>query len=647
MTYALGVDLGTTYTAAAVSRDGRPEMVTLGERTPSVPSVVFVGGDEEILVGQAAERRGVSDPDRVAREFKRRFGDPTPLVLGESAYSVERLSARLLRWVHGTVAEREGEKPSRVTVTHPANWGPVRQELFEQVLQIAELEAPLLLPEPVAAAIQHAGHRQLAAGTALAVYDLGGGTFDAAVVVAGDEGKFAIVGEPGGIEHLGGIDFDAAVLAHVVSFTNGAADQLDPDDPVAAAALAQLQSACVSAKEALSSDTEVQIPVLLPNWQGNVRLTRSEFEQMIRPAIEDSTQALLRVVSSAAMEPDELDGVLLVGGSSRIPLVSQLVRYAVPAEVVSTDPEHAIALGAARHADLAAGGVSAHDPARKVIPFPRRQSVAPVDETDDGAGAQEESALIEPTPAPAPTPLPVPRRTRRSARRFGGAAAACALAALAVAAWSPGGGPMAPEPAAGAVQVAGVDPNVSTPKIALAQPIPVRARGEGRPTAELSFGVLGIPLGGSNSVRLDRNGQAELNATSARWIIPGPVDAKLELTDGDSTSEYGFAVARNGSGWLTLPAGALLVLVLAVAAFAESFLGTVRRTGEAGLATLAGMALVGLGFGLAVVLGAWVAGIAAPSIASVALGAALGATAGVMSAIALKLRRQERMRKPA
>ena len=124
MSYELGVDLGTTYTAAAVHRAGEVRMVDLGTRSAPIPSVVFLAADETILAGEAASRRGATDPGRVAREFKRRIGDPTPLLLGGSPYSAEALSARLLEWVIAQVTAAEGGPPASVAVTHPANWGP-------------------------------------------------------------------------------------------------------------------------------------------------------------------------------------------------------------------------------------------------------------------------------------------------------------------------------------------------------------------------------------------------------------------------------------------------------------------------------------------------------------------------------------------
>ncbi|MDD9370936.1 MAG: Hsp70 family protein, partial [Acidimicrobiales bacterium] len=347
MAYYLGIDLGTTYTAAAAEREGVVEALTLGNRTASVPSVVFLRDDGEILVGETATRRATSDPGRVAREFKRRVGDPTPIILGGTPYAAEMLMARLLRWSVDRVREQQGEDPRAIGLTHPANWGPYKLDLFTQAVRQVDLDAALLLAEPVAAAPFYASQRSLAADSVVAVYDLGGGTFDAAVVRRNAQG-FEMVGTPEGMERLGGIDFDEAVFAHVRSAVGDALDRLDPEEPAAQAAVARLRQECIDAKEALSSDTDVSIPVLLPGLQTEVRLTRSEFEAMIRPAISETIVALRRALRSASVKPDEISAVLLVGGSSRIPLVAQMVGAELGRPIaIDAHPKDAIAFGAA------------------------------------------------------------------------------------------------------------------------------------------------------------------------------------------------------------------------------------------------------------------------------------------------------------
>ncbi|HEV7760889.1 MAG TPA: Hsp70 family protein, partial [Acidimicrobiales bacterium] len=365
MTYTLGIDLGTTYSAAAVTSAGAAEIFSLSQRATVVPSVVFVAESGEVLVGDAALRRGASDPERLCREFKRRIGDSAPLVVGGTPFSAEALTGRLLAWIVRAVAEQRGGSPERIVLSYPANWGVFKQERLAQAMRIADLSD--LLPsdgfgtvsEPEAAAISYASTERVPVGEVIAVYDLGGGTFDAAVLRK-TPGGFEVLGSPEGIERLGGIDIDEAVYAHVRRSLGDAIDQLDPDDAGSARAVARLRTECIEAKEALSSDTEVSIPVLLPNLSTEVRITRGELEAMVRPVLGDSVAALRRAIASAGLTPDAVDRVLLVGGSSRMPLVAELVTEALGRPFfVDAHPKHAVALGAA----LSASPPSATAPA--------------------------------------------------------------------------------------------------------------------------------------------------------------------------------------------------------------------------------------------------------------------------------------------
>ncbi|MGH8921029.1 MAG: Hsp70 family protein, partial [Actinomycetes bacterium] len=341
--YALGVDVGTSFTAAAIWRGdgpGKPEAVALGSRMPSVPSVLFLGADGSVVVGEAAQRRALTDPDRVVREFKRRIGDDTPLLVGGQPYAAHDLAAMMVRWVVDRVTEREGAAPDRIAVTHPAGWGPYKKELLSRALGAVGLDALTFLAEPEAAAVSYAAQERVEAGTTIAVYDLGGGTFDAAVVRKTGAGSFALLGSACGLQQLGGADFDEAVFTHVQAGTTTQWDALDIEDPSVLSGLARLRRECIEAKEALSADTEVSIPVLLPGVSAHVRLVRSEFEEMIRPALEDTVDSLSRAIRSADLSSAELGAVLLVGGSSRMPLVTQLVSAALGCPVVvDADPK--------------------------------------------------------------------------------------------------------------------------------------------------------------------------------------------------------------------------------------------------------------------------------------------------------------------
>jgi molecular chaperone DnaK len=346
--YTVGIDVGTTFTAAAICREGQAEVVTLGDRGDVIPSIAFLREDDVLLVGHAAERRAVSDATRVARAFKRRIGDDVPLSLGGRAHSAEALTAAIVRWVVDLVAAREGGMPGRTVLTLPAGWRDHRRDLLLGAAAEAGVPEPELLAEPVAAAIHYSDRHTLPPGATVGIYDLGGGTFDATIVRRVDEG-FEIVGRPLGDDRLGGIDLDALVWDHVGAVVG--AHTLRPDgdpSPVQLRALAQVRAAAVDAKEALSYDTQAVVPVTLPGLMTEVRITRTEFEEMARPALLRTVDVFSRTCEAAHLAPTELHAVLLVGGSSRIPMIGQLIGHELGARVVyDAHPKLATCLGAA------------------------------------------------------------------------------------------------------------------------------------------------------------------------------------------------------------------------------------------------------------------------------------------------------------
>jgi molecular chaperone DnaK len=375
MAYHLGVDLGTTFTAAAASSGGAPSMVGLGNRALQIPSVLYLHPDGSVLVGEAAELRSGSDPARSVREFKRRIGDPVPILVGGRPFSAQALSARLLRWVVDKSTEQLGEPPLDVTLTYPANWAQFKVDLLRQVAVLADLESVRACSEPEAAALQYASRAHVAPGDRIAVYDLGGGTFDVCVLEKTDIG-FRILGRPEGIEHLGGIDFDEALFRRVVEQLPAAALEAESDDDAGQlAALGRLRRDCVEAKEALSTDVEAVVPVVLPQLQTSVRLTRGEFEDIIRPALEDTIGATRRALRSAAIDPAQLRALVLVGGSSRIPLIAELLGNTFRCPIaVDTHPKNDVAAGAARAGALPQGAMTLVSPTERAAPLTGRMT---------------------------------------------------------------------------------------------------------------------------------------------------------------------------------------------------------------------------------------------------------------------------------
>ena len=348
MGYSLAIDLGTSFVAAAVADDRGLEMFGLGDGSLVAPAAVYIRDDGGLVTGDAAARRAVSNPDRVAREIKRNLGNPTPVMLGGAPYAVSDLLGALLQDVLVRVADRQGAKPERRRADPPGQLGAVPARRCSRTWPGPPGSTdPLYMTEPEAAAAHFASTRPLGEGDVLAVYDLGGGTFDATVLRRTAHG-FEIVGTPEGIERLGGADFDEAIFGHVNYLAGGALTELDHSDPRTVVALARLRQDCTLAKEALSVDVEATIPVFLPNRHFDVTLTRGELEGMIRAPIESTIGTLDRVLRAAQVDRTTLVAVLLVGGSSRIPLVAQMVSEAFGRPtVVGAHPKHSVALGAA------------------------------------------------------------------------------------------------------------------------------------------------------------------------------------------------------------------------------------------------------------------------------------------------------------
>ncbi len=362
--WVLAIDFGTSYTVAAVKVDDRPpEVIEVGgERR--IPSVVLVDGDNDILVGRPADDLAVTHPGNALRAIKNRLGDPTPVILGGRPYQVVNLVAALLRDAYTQVLQQMGEPPAQVRLTHPATWSQPRLNRLLEAAAKAGLPRPVLVPEPVAAALSFAAEVGVDEGQHIVVYDLGGGTFDTAVVARVD-GELTIVGRPIGDQNIGGELFDELLVNHI-------GEQLDPevwdsiligDDMLWQQVGVALRNEARKAKEALSSHPYVNVIVPLPTaglWQ--TRLTRDTFDELVRPFVAETITLLRRCVDEAGVEATELAGISLVGGSSRSPIVEQMVKEAYPEVPVSRrgDPKAAVAAGATR----ATGSVVMDAPAR-------------------------------------------------------------------------------------------------------------------------------------------------------------------------------------------------------------------------------------------------------------------------------------------
>lgn len=362
---ALAVDFGTSNTVAALGVDGgAPRLVTI-DGSPLVPSSVFLTDDGTLAVGRDADRQARIDPSRYEPNPKRRIDDGT-LLLGTQAIPVTTVIAEVLGRVTSEVRRQLGGNPDQVRLTHPARWGQRRKETLVTAARQAGLaDDPVLVPEPVAAATHFAtlSGSGLSAGQALAVYDLGGGTFDIAVVRRSGNG-YEVLAEAG-LPDLGGLDFDHAIVEHIgrTHAENVDAEAwrrlLMPTDAASRRLARALATDVRDGKEALSRYPHVDIA--LPPPFTDVHLTRTEYEDLIRPNLSRSIDLMRRTITEAGFEPTQLAGVYLVGGSSRIPLVARLIQEGLGVTPTTLDqPETSVVTGAlylgVGHAQPAAQG---------------------------------------------------------------------------------------------------------------------------------------------------------------------------------------------------------------------------------------------------------------------------------------------------
>ncbi|PKW15192.1 Hsp70 family protein [Saccharopolyspora spinosa] len=347
----LSVDLGTSNTVAVLSAHGRPPRVVEVDGSATMPSAVFATEDGGIIVGRDAERRARLDPSRFEPNPKHRVDEST-LLLGENVITVtDALAAVLHRVAEETTRQLGGAQPDEVRLTHPAQWGTVRRNVLLSAARLAGFSCNLVLvPEPVAAAAHFASFpdRTLGAGQALAVYDLGAGTFDCAIVGATQNG-FAVLAEDG-LADLGGLDVDQALLEHVGRQVSNKDPQrwqrlLRPESTGDRRAQRALREDVRAAKEALSRHPQTEVP--MPEPFDDVLVTRAELEALVRPSMLRSVELLAAVLRSNGMRPENLVGVYLVGGSSRLPLVASLIGEQLRIVPTTLDqPETAVALGA-------------------------------------------------------------------------------------------------------------------------------------------------------------------------------------------------------------------------------------------------------------------------------------------------------------
>lgn len=367
MPYVLGIDLGCTRTSAAVLRGtGAPVPVLLGEHAASVPTALFVDANGAIYYGDTASARGLGEPDRMLRQFLGRIGDDVPMIgpaaEGTRAYRPHLLAGAMAAWVVARVTEREGDAPQAVSLTVPTAWGVHKRDLLRRGLATYGLPDAVLVDESESAVRVGAHAMGLRTGDTVAVVDLGGTTFKVAVVtIQADRPPTVLVSKT--LPGLGGVDFDDALLTHVLAQLPGCADRYQED--YAAAAL--LRAACVQAKEQLSTDREVAVDL------GNrtiVPVRRTDFEALARKPLARALTALDQTLTRAGIPAKDLTCVLLCGGSANIPTVARTLSMHLGGVSLARDADPALtAAGGAAFSLRATPGTFCHaapktDPAR-------------------------------------------------------------------------------------------------------------------------------------------------------------------------------------------------------------------------------------------------------------------------------------------
>ncbi len=344
----LAIDFGTSSTVGVLSIYGRGTQVVEIDGSVTMSSAIYADKDGTIFVGRDAERRARLDPSRFEANPKRRI-DQGSLQLGDLTISIVDAFAAVLRRVGEEAELLISRPPSQVRISHPAGWGPDRKQILRDAALKAGFGSTHLVPEPVAAAAHYASlkHGHARPQGPIAVYDLGAGTFDCAVVGVSSQG-FAVLAEDG-LPDLGSLDIDQALLVHIgreVSHSEPAVWQrvLRPQSVGDRRTRRSLLQDVRDAKESLSRHQQTEIP--MPEPFGDVRVTRMELEALVRPAFLRSAELLATTIHRAGLTPAHLGGIYLVGGPSRMPLLASLLANQLRIAPTTQDqPETAVAFG--------------------------------------------------------------------------------------------------------------------------------------------------------------------------------------------------------------------------------------------------------------------------------------------------------------
>ena len=357
MSKIIGIDLGTTNSCVAVLEGGEPKVITNAEGNRTTPSVVAFKGDEE-LVGEVAKRQAVTNVKNTISSIKRKMGTSEKVEANDKKWTPEEISAKILSKLKKDAESYLGEKVTKAVITVPAYFNDAERQATKNAGKIAGLEVERIINEPTAAALAYGLDKQDKLQTIL-VYDLGGGTFDVSILELGD-GVFEVKATSGN-NRLGGDDFDQRITDYLVSeFKKENGIDLSKDKM----AMQRIKDAAEKAKKDLSGMTSAQIslPFIAQNDDGPVHmdmtLTKAKFEDLCRDLFDSTLEPVKKALKDAKLKASDIDKVILVGGSTRIPYIQELVKKELGQEPnKSVNPDEVVAMGAAIQGGVLTGEV--------------------------------------------------------------------------------------------------------------------------------------------------------------------------------------------------------------------------------------------------------------------------------------------------
>ena len=357
MSKIIGIDLGTTNSCVAVLEGGEPKVIPNAEGARTTPSVVAFKGDEE-MVGQIARNQAVTNAKNTISSIKRKMGTSEKVEANGKKYTPEEISAKILAKLKKDAESYLGEKVSKAVITVPAYFNDAQRQATKNAGKIAGLEVERIINEPTAAALAYGLDKQDEMQTIL-VYDLGGGTFDVSILELGD-GVFEVKSTAGN-NKLGGDDFDERIMDYLVDeFKKENGIDLSKDKM----AMQRIKDAAEKAKKDLSGMTTAQIslPFIAQNDEGPLHfettLSKAKFEDLCRDLFDSTLDAVHKALKDAKLAAKDIDKVILVGGSTRIPYIQELVKKELGQEPnKSVNPDEVVAMGAAIQGGVLTGEV--------------------------------------------------------------------------------------------------------------------------------------------------------------------------------------------------------------------------------------------------------------------------------------------------